>query len=159
MLLALMIPWLAELLCLILIVMRINWRALHNGSPATVFSCLKKGKWKHPPQFNGFCFFILQKKTMDVYRREVSGTSLTSRGSSCMYCLHQCCMGAQSALCRGWAVLKTPGFGWQSLCPMELLVNVLSGHFLPPYLPLQAASSSPSDGKAQARTDTRVEIQ
>lgn len=158
MLLALMIPWLAELLCLILIVMRTNWRALHNGSPATVFSCLKKGDWKHPPQFNGFCFFILQKTTMEFYRREVSGPCLTSRCSSCMYCLHQCCTGAQSPLCRGWAVLKKPGFDWQRLCPMELWVNVLLGDCLPLPLPLQAASSSPSDGKAQARTDTRAKI-
>jgi len=42
---------------------------------------------------------------------------------------------------------------------MEPLGSVLSGLFLPLHIPLPAASSSPSDGKAQARTDTGAKIQ
>lgn len=144
MLLALMIPWLAELLCLILLVMRINWRALHDSSSAMMFSCLKEDEWKHPPQFLYFCFFILQKKTMDVYRREVTGHSFIISCPTCMYYFYHCYLRDQRPPFAGDNLLRMLWFGWQCLWPTELSVSVFSAHFLPLQ---QAGSSSHTDVK------------
>lgn len=48
------------------------------------FHVSKKASESTHPNLMGFVSLFLQKKTMDVYRREVSGPSLASRGSSCM---------------------------------------------------------------------------
>lgn len=49
------------------------------------FHVSKKANESTHSNLMGFVSLFLQKKTMDVYRREVSGSSFTSRGSSCMY--------------------------------------------------------------------------
>lgn len=127
MLLALMIPWLAELLCLILLVMRINWRALHDSSSAMMFSCLKQDEWKHPPQFLYFCFFILQKKTMDVYRREVTGHSFIISCPTCMYYFYHCYLRDQSPPLQG--IISYECFGSAgSVCAPQSFRSVCFQH-------------------------------